>query len=218
MFELKPTGSQPKSNGGVFSKGRLLLGRTESCDLMVNHDSVSAVHAVMEIFDDRAIIYDMNSTNGTYVNDDKVVVKELHFGDTFRLADIEFEFLIYSPTETLPPVLDTLEPSKGEASVKLPPTLPPELPSTPKALPKTAPSVTTEVPSIIYPSPLIPRLSLVNISLKISKSSIPSLNTKPPSRRLKSLSSLKNKFSALIICLNLSLHIQFLASGVVNRN
>jgi hypothetical protein len=49
MFELKPTGSQPKSKGGVFSKGRLLLGRTESCDLMVNHDSVSAVHAVMDM-------------------------------------------------------------------------------------------------------------------------------------------------------------------------
>jgi len=50
MFELKPTGPQPKSKGGVFSKGRLLLGRTESCDLMINHDSVTAVHEVMEDF------------------------------------------------------------------------------------------------------------------------------------------------------------------------
>lgn len=151
MFEIKLRGTHAKAKGGVFSKGRILLGRTESCDLMVNHDSVSAVHAVMEIFDDRAIIYDMNSTNGTYVNDDKVVVKEVHIGDTFRLADVEFEFVIYSPAEALPPVLETLEPSLGEASVKLSTALPPEIPKVPKSLPTAAPAVTSEVPSIVYP-------------------------------------------------------------------
>ena len=70
MFEIRATKTGSHSKGGVFGKGRILLGRTESCDLIVNNDAVSAVHAVMEIFDDRAVIYDMNSTNGTYVNDD----------------------------------------------------------------------------------------------------------------------------------------------------
>lgn len=151
MFELKPTNAQSKTKGGVFPKGRILLGRTESCDLIVNNDSVSAVHAVMEIFEDRAVIYDMNSTNGTYVNDDKVIVKEIRPGDFFRLADVEFGFYEYSPEASLPPVLDTLEPAKGEASVKLPPVLPPELPESPKTLPKAAPQVSREVPSIVYP-------------------------------------------------------------------
>lgn len=118
---------------------------------MVNSDSISAVHAVMEIFDDKAIIYDMNSTNGTYVNDEKIVVKELQVGDFFRLADLEFEFLVYSPEESLPPVLDSLEPSQGLASVKVLPALPSEPPSVTKSLPKAAPSVTSEVPSIVYP-------------------------------------------------------------------
>ena len=86
MYELKPLSLSSKTKGGVFSKGRILLGRTESCDLVVNYDAVSAVHAVLEIFDDRAVIYDMNSTNGTFVNDDRVVVKEIHLGDSFRLA------------------------------------------------------------------------------------------------------------------------------------
>lgn len=147
MFELRPTSPQARTRGGVFQKGRFLLGRTESCDLMVNNDSVSAVHAVVEVFDDHAILYDMNSTNGTYVNDDKIVVKEIHFGDFIRLADVEFEFQLYSPEASLPPVLDTLEPAKGEASVKLPP----ELPSAPKSLPKTAPAVSSQLPSIVYP-------------------------------------------------------------------
>jgi pSer/pThr/pTyr-binding forkhead associated (FHA) protein/outer membrane biosynthesis protein TonB len=151
MFELRPTSSQAKTNIGVFPKGRLLLGRTESCDLVVNNDSVSAVHAVMEIFDDKAILYDMNSTNGTYVNDDKIIVKELHVGDFFRLADVEFEFQVYNPEDALPPVLDTLEPALGEASVKVTSPLTSGPPAAPKVLPKAAPSVSAEMPSIVYP-------------------------------------------------------------------
>lgn len=147
MFELRPTQPNSKVKGGVFGKGRLLLGRTESCDLIVNHDSVSAVHAVMEIHDNKAVIFDMNSTNGTYVNDDKVIVKEIHEGDFFRLADVEFEFHAYNPADALPPVLETLEPEKGEASVKMPPVLP----EVPKALPKAAPTVSSDTPSIVYP-------------------------------------------------------------------
>ena len=151
MFELKPTASHSKSKGGVFGKGRILLGRTESCDLIINSDSISAVHAVLEIFDDKAVIYDMNSTNGTYVNDDKVIVKEIHVGDFFRLADVEFSFNTYSALNSLPPVLESLEPQHGEASVKLPPILQTMPPEAPKALPKVAPTVSSNVPSIVYP-------------------------------------------------------------------
>lgn len=147
MFEIRPTKPHSKSKGGVFGKGRILLGRTESCELIVNSDSVSAVHAVMEIFEDKAVIYDMNSTNGTFVNDDKVIVKEVYVGDFIRLADIEFEFQVYSPKASLPPVLESLEPQAGEASTKLPPTPM----ATQKTLPKAAPTVTSNVPSIVYP-------------------------------------------------------------------
>lgn len=150
MYELRPTKPGSKSSGGVFGKGRILIGRTESCNLIVNNDSVSAIHAVMEIFDDRAVIYDMNSTNGTYVNDDKIIVKELRVGDFFRLADVEFEFQVYSP-EDLPPVLETLEPVHGQASVKQPPVMPVSAPDvSSKSLPKTAPA-SSQGPSIVYP-------------------------------------------------------------------
>lgn len=139
LFEIRPTKDVSKFKAGVFPKGRILLGRSESCDLIANHDSVSAVHAVLEIFDDRAVIYDMNSTNGTYVNNEKVVVKEIRQGDFFRLADVEFEFAAYvAANASLPPVLDILEPSSGAASVF-------------KSLPKTAPQVTDQIPTVVYP-------------------------------------------------------------------
>ncbi len=157
MFELKPVVSQINSRRRVFSKGRILLGRNESCDLIVKSDSVSAIHAVMEIFENHAIIYDMNSTNGTFVNDDKVVAKQIHVGDVFRLADVEFQLQVYVPEESLPPVLDILEPATGQAAVRVPPAFPQELPSTPKTLPRNAPAVSMDGPSIVYPLAADPR-------------------------------------------------------------
>lgn len=151
MFEIRPTNAQARAKGGVFGKGRLLLGRTESCDLIVNHDAISAVHAVLEITDTKVMLYDMNSTNGTYINDAKIVAKEIHVGDFFRLADVEFEFQVYSAKDSLPPVLDSLEPAYGSASVKMP-SLPEEsLPEVPRSLPKSAPAVSSQAPSIVYP-------------------------------------------------------------------
>jgi outer membrane biosynthesis protein TonB len=148
MYELKPTSSGSKIKSGVFPKGRILLGRSESCDLILNNDSISAVHSVIEIFDDRAVIYDMNSTNGTYVNDEKVVAKEIKLGDKFRLAGIEFEFKKYDVVSSFPPVLDTLEPGQGTASVKMPPVLPTAVH---KNLPVGAPAISDSGPSVIYP-------------------------------------------------------------------
>jgi hypothetical protein len=148
MYELKATNPSHRMKGGVFPKGRILLGRSESCDLIINEESVSAVHAVLEIFENRAVIYDMNSTNGTYVNDDKVVVKEFHLGDFFRLADVEFQFNFYSPADVPPPVLETLEPAHGKASVKMPPVM---SDTSSKSLPKSAPAISSSLPSIVYP-------------------------------------------------------------------
>jgi pSer/pThr/pTyr-binding forkhead associated (FHA) protein/outer membrane biosynthesis protein TonB len=118
---------------------------------VINHESVSAVHAVIEIFDDRAILYDMNSTNGTYVEDERIIVKEIRLNHSFRISDLEFIFGSYDPVSALPPVLDTLEPQKGEASIIS--SIREDLSSVKpdKKLPSSAPLVDSKLPSIIYP-------------------------------------------------------------------
>ena len=156
LFELKPTDSKYKVRVAVVGKGRLLIGRSESCDVIINHDAVSAVHAVMEILDNKAIVYDMHSTNGTYVNDDKVIVKEIAVGDHVRFADVELEFKNYNPLDSLPPVLETLEPAKGAASTVLPqvpelPVVEPEKKELPKAPPKAPIVSESSLPSVVYP-------------------------------------------------------------------
>lgn len=154
MYELSPVNGRHKIKGGVFAKGRYLLGRSESCDMMISHDPISAIHSVIEIFEDRAMLYDMNSTNGTYVKGEKIVAKEIRLGDTFSLADVDFQFKRYVVEETLPPVLDSLEPAFGEASVKLPPMIEE---ASHKTLPKAAPKVSQQMPTIVYPLAVDPK-------------------------------------------------------------
>jgi pSer/pThr/pTyr-binding forkhead associated (FHA) protein/outer membrane biosynthesis protein TonB len=111
-------GPHKLKHGSVLEVGRYLVGRSESCDLCIPDDSVSAVHAVLEIFTNKAIIYDMNSTNGTYVNGEKIIKKDIPLNSFFSIGRIDIKFSSYSENEALPPVLDSLEPLKGQASIK----------------------------------------------------------------------------------------------------
>lgn len=156
LFRIKPKDPARRVEGDVVTRGRLMLGRAESCDVIIDDDAISAVHAVLEIFEGRARIYDMNSTNGTWVGGKRIVVADLNPGDSFSLSNIDLSLLAYRPDDELPPVLDALEPSKGIASTK---NAPPELPSIPKnkkekksdKLPPLAPKVSEDVPYLVYP-------------------------------------------------------------------
>ena len=162
LFRIKPKDPTRKVEGDVVAAGRLMIGRAESCDVIIDDDRISAVHAVLEIVAGKIRIYDMNSTNGTWVDGKRVVVSELNPGDSFSLSSIELSLLNYHIDSDLPPVLDTLEPAKGAASVKH---APPPLPSIPTAnknvaekRPPVAPQVSDlSVPSIVYPLAADPR-------------------------------------------------------------
>jgi hypothetical protein len=149
LFQFVP---QKKGHGILdvtVTQGRILVGRTESCEFVIPSEVVSAVHAIIEITSTSAKIYDMNSKNGTFVNDKKVVVSELKLGDKVSFGNIHFNFRKYQAAPELPPVLDILEPVKGVASPlntnAALPTLPPEIPAA------STKSSQPEVPYIIYP-------------------------------------------------------------------
>ncbi len=146
LFQMLPVGNAPKIKGNVFSKGRVLVGRTESCDFIIPSGVVSAVHAVIEITSKGCKIYDMNSKNGVFVNGEKIVAAQINVGDEVSFGNISFKFKQYVSASELPPVLETLEPEKGQASVKKA-----EVEEVGVELPE-APSVEeTEGPYIVYP-------------------------------------------------------------------
>ena len=65
----------------------LLLGRQESCDVVLSDVSVSRRHARLLFRDGGWVIQDLDSTNGTKVNDVPVGRCQLHPGDRVALGD-----------------------------------------------------------------------------------------------------------------------------------
>lgn len=143
LYELLSTDSPNKKEGHVVNKKRVLIGRSQACDIVLSGSDVTAIHAVLEIQNNGFKIYDMNSTNGTFVNGEKVVAKEFGVNDKVQFGTSEFCLKLYDSDDMVPPPLDMLEPS-------LPPVMmPPVLESKPE-LPQSSPDF-VEVPRVAYP-------------------------------------------------------------------
>ena len=54
-------------------KKRLIVGSSESCDVVIPNDTVSAIHLIFEYFDSTITIYDMNSRFGTKINGQSII-------------------------------------------------------------------------------------------------------------------------------------------------
>lgn len=51
----------------------IIIGRSSSCDYSINNPGISAQHAAIEVYQGDLLITDLNSRNGTFVNDVKLV-------------------------------------------------------------------------------------------------------------------------------------------------
>lgn len=80
----------------------MTLGRGELNDIVLPFDNVSRYHAELECDDERVMIRDKGSTNGTYVND-RALQKDrfLNSGDLVKVGSTIFKFLAGSDLETL---------------------------------------------------------------------------------------------------------------------
>ena len=73
-----------------LSAGRLVLGRSSSCQLVFTDDSVSRRHAELRVADGRWILRDLGSSNGTWVNGRRVMEAEVAPGDEVYLGACRF--------------------------------------------------------------------------------------------------------------------------------
>ncbi len=73
--------------------GHWTLGRDPYCNIVLDADSVSRAHARIEVKSRGVIIIDLQSTNGTFVNDEPVDRRELRSGDLVKVGDVIFKFL-----------------------------------------------------------------------------------------------------------------------------
>jgi transcriptional regulator with GAF, ATPase, and Fis domain len=83
--------------GAVFNIGDegTVIGRETSVNLCIAESAVSRRHSKLEKRDDDYVITDLDSLNGTFVNDVPVKTRVLQHGDRVRVGESQFLFLLY---------------------------------------------------------------------------------------------------------------------------
>lgn len=84
-----------------LNKEKLLVGRRSACDITLPFPNVSSHHCQLEMLNGYWHVRDLNSSNGTKVNGERVIERFLQPGDTIAFAKHRFE-ISYSPDPSLP--------------------------------------------------------------------------------------------------------------------
>jgi pSer/pThr/pTyr-binding forkhead associated (FHA) protein len=107
----------PLDNGPPveLAKELVLLGRTDGCDVRLDHKSVSKLHCVIVKTDGLLLLRDLGSTNGTRVNGQRVRRAALLPNDQLTIATYKFRVL-FGP-DLLPPRPDEATQQIGAAEL-----------------------------------------------------------------------------------------------------
>ncbi len=74
-----------------LNKHATLLGRAPNCDIKIPSGNISKEHTRIEVFDDKLIISDAGSRNGTFINGIQIRSHKAKSGDKVAIHDIFFE-------------------------------------------------------------------------------------------------------------------------------
>ena len=109
-FLLVISGAEP-GRLHVLDRPEMVIGRSKYADIRISERAMSQQHAKLVRVGDRHRIYDLGSTNGTYVNDQRVEQVDLKVGDVVRTGETVFTYMSSSSqadagdgTLALPPV------------------------------------------------------------------------------------------------------------------
>ena len=92
---------QITDGGGIklpIEKQQIHIGRDESCDISLDDELVSKQHAILEVIltpETNRVEYmlqDLDSTNHTFVNDERVNLRRLKDNDIIRVGKNNFRF------------------------------------------------------------------------------------------------------------------------------
>jgi type II secretory pathway predicted ATPase ExeA len=86
-----------------FKEKKLLIGRSDFADIIVDDDYVSKIHAVLLLYTDALVLLDLNSANGTTVNSVKVRKTILKSDDVISLGHHRLK------VENAPPISSEME-------------------------------------------------------------------------------------------------------------
>src|SRR5579871_644314 len=101
----------------TIEKDVTIVGRqAEHCDLVLDRKSVSKIHCIIAKTDGLLFVRDLDSTNGTKVNGQRIIRGALLPGDQLAFAGEKFRVhLGPSPTGPLPKTADRTEAIEAES-------------------------------------------------------------------------------------------------------
>ena len=82
------------------------LGRLKGCDVVVDDEAASRRHCTITAREDTCAVSDLQSANGTYVNEQRIASQDLQLGDKIRIGSTVLE-LIDSTTASARVALNT---------------------------------------------------------------------------------------------------------------
>ncbi len=98
--------------------GKNIFGRSANCDVKILSVGISKEHCEIHIYKDKAMIVDLKSSNGTFVNGVKIQHSIIKLGDKFSLFDVIMDVI---PTPDLRPkvsVPQLTRPSRPQQAVE----------------------------------------------------------------------------------------------------
>src|SRR6188474_214872 len=90
-----------------LTKDTIRIGRTPENDIELKDSLISRKHTSIVRKGDRYVVYDLGSSNGTFVNNERIEMKPLDAGDVIRVGDSEIHYIEDGPVKGVPkPVTD----------------------------------------------------------------------------------------------------------------
>ena len=91
VLTVRSEGSEPQTF--KLRRDVTILGRQQA-DVLIADTEISSTHCQIQRIQGAYHLFDMNSTNGTFVNGAKVIKHMLHHGDVITIGKTEIEFLL----------------------------------------------------------------------------------------------------------------------------
>ena len=74
--------------------GHILIGRSRLCDVRIDSPTVSRQHALISYSPDGAILSDLSSTNGTFVDGYQIMYHRLEAGESITVGNCRIDYVI----------------------------------------------------------------------------------------------------------------------------
>src|SRR5690349_13170839 len=71
----------------------IAFGRLKGCDVLVDDEAASRRHCTITARDEDCVVVDLQSANGTFVNELRISTADLAGGDTIRIGSTVIELL-----------------------------------------------------------------------------------------------------------------------------